>query len=66
MIAPTRIIAKVAIRLAGSMQVVQAPTIAGNSYMLIPFLFLAWRKLIDDALAKVNTSHCQLGYALTS
>jgi hypothetical protein len=37
MIAPTRIIAKVAIRLAGAMQVLQAPTIAGTSYMVIPF-----------------------------
>jgi hypothetical protein len=39
MIAPTRIIAKVAIRLAGAMQLVQAPIIAGISYMVTPFLF---------------------------
>jgi hypothetical protein len=55
-IAPIRIIAKVATRLAGAMQLVQVPIIAGTSYMVTAFLVLAAYKLNGHALVRVNTS----------
>ncbi len=59
--APTKIVAKVATRFAGAMQFVQAPIIAGTSYMVTPFLFSLGVSLIGHALAKVNTLHRRLG-----